>query len=235
MDFHDPKNFCFVILPGFAPDNVPVLPIAHSLQEKGYHATPLNFWGDFEVKDFSKLTLEQCKFGIAEVIAKAVIENKHVIGIGISLGGALLIEHAKMHSNLTAIVSIGTPFELKNKWFWKTARALYPLLEFFWSIGQIMKIPRMLPVPASKMAVDYLEGSFLKNFESVKTPVLFLHSTKDMIANPMAIESFSDQFYNTFISKVYLHDTNHTIEYSGNIILKQIKVFLEEIPSLTQI
>ena len=109
------SSACFIILPGFAPDNMPGLHLKEILEEKGFAAIATNFYGERSVEDFSLLSIEDCQKNIADLISTSKKRYKNVFGIGISLGGALLLEYAKKENGLDAIVSIGSPFKLKNK------------------------------------------------------------------------------------------------------------------------
>ncbi len=160
------KDICFLLLPGFAPDAIPVLGIKAHLEEMGYNAVATNFWGNFLLQDFSKLTIENCKEGIAKQIDELSAQYTHVIGIGVSLGGALLLEYAKENNKLHCIISIGTPFELKQKFLIKVGFALYPIFLWRWKFLQRFKSQRPIPLPAAPMVARYLTGDFLKNMEN---------------------------------------------------------------------
>lgn len=119
-------DFCFILLPGFSPDDVPVKGIKADIEKLGYAAVAANFWGvkprgghapggNDPAINLSTLTIEECKSGVTSLIDKARQKYKYVVGIGISLGGALLLEHAKEHDDLFCVVSVGTPFSIKNE------------------------------------------------------------------------------------------------------------------------
>src|ERR1035437_3431620 len=129
------NKIAFIVIPGFAPDNYPVIHLRDKLISLGYHAVAIPFWGDARIHNLSDLTIEQCEEGVANVISSLLKEYEYVIGIGISLGAALLIEYAKIHDDLSHIVSIGTPFKLKNRMIIKLLFLLYPLINLLWQIG----------------------------------------------------------------------------------------------------
>ncbi len=101
------------------------MPIGEYLKGLGYATVVVNFCGDNTTTDFSKLRIEDCLRNIGALIREA--KKLHpVVGVGISLGGALLIEHAKSHSDLNCIANIGTPFRLKKSGLISVAVALAP-------------------------------------------------------------------------------------------------------------
>jgi esterase/lipase len=207
------KKICFILLPGFAPDNVPVLGLRDVLKKHGYEVIATNFFGDIDVTDFSYLTSGDCIANISKIINDASSKYDSVFGIGISLGGALLLEHAKNHHNLDGIVSIGTPFKLKNEkliGFWKI---LFPFIYPAWRRLQRYKKLRLIPVGAGSMVVKYLKNGFLENLESIHTPILFLHSKKDNITDYRALEKFSSIISSPKQEITYFNNGNHVINY----------------------
>jgi hypothetical protein len=50
------ENFCFILLPGFAPDTKPVLVLKNHLESLGYSVVTSNFWGDEGIPNFCNLT-----------------------------------------------------------------------------------------------------------------------------------------------------------------------------------
>ena len=111
----DGRKICFILLPGFSPDNIPVLGLKNILENKAYDVIASNFYGDADVTDFSILRDNDCIENVSKIINKASDDYDEIFGIGVSLGGAFLLEHAKSFNNLSGIVSIGTPFRLKFK------------------------------------------------------------------------------------------------------------------------
>ncbi len=217
----DPTKTCFVILPGFAPDSIPVLPIQQYLENCGFTAHATHFWGDGHM-DFASLTIDQCKEGIASIIAEFGQQYSTVIGIGISLGGALLIEHAKEHSDLDLIVSIGTPFRLRHRILSRGALLLYPLFNAFWKFASRVTAWRPLPIPAMKTIWHFLHGAFLQNFDRVTTPVLFLQSRKDEVVDHKAIDEYFPVFSKAKTVKVFYGKRGHDLGYDGKLILEAI-------------
>ena len=149
-------QLCFIVLPGLSPDSLPVVPIKTYLEEQGYSAIVTNFCGDNTTTDFSKLQIEDCLKNIGALIKKAKRQYSHVAGIGISLGGALLIEHAKTHSDLDFIVSIGTPFKLRKVTLISLAVALAPIIHPIWKFFDRSQRSRPLPVEALPMTMRFL-------------------------------------------------------------------------------
>jgi esterase/lipase len=233
MSIHENKaNICFLLVPGFAPEFDPISQLQKHFQEMGYSVVATNFWGEGSVDDFSKLTAEQCTENLKKLIAKLKLEYKFVIGIGISLGAAFLIEHAKTHRDLDYIVSIGTPFKLKNLFFINIACSVPGVIRFIWLLLKGTNNQKILLLPSTIMVKEYLVGSFLHGFHKVQTPILFLHSRKDNITDYRAIDRFLDDF-RVPKSAVYFDDTNHVFEYDGVVILSEIIKFITNIkPSL---
>jgi esterase/lipase len=219
------NDLCFIILPGFAPDDFPAQAIKKSLHKQGYKAIAANFWGTFKVDNFSDLTIEQCQAGVAKLIKDTAKEYKHVIGVGISVGGALLLEYAKNNNHLDCLVSIGTPFKLKNRRLIKLGFILYPGINLFWQRAQKIKAWRLLPIACAKMVVDYLEGDFLKNLEKIKTPTLLMQSKHDFITDWCVVDNFLNKLSSKNKQVVYFESNNHVIEYDGTIILKTLESF----------
>src|SRR5271154_6359008 len=127
-------RICFIVLPGLAPDPLSLVPLQKYLEARGYPVILTNFTGDLTTKDFSKVTIDGCLEKIGVLIKEAKQKYPVVVGIGISLGGALFIEYAKTHTDLDYIVSVGTPFKLKNRWLLYTAVALAPVLHPLWKL-----------------------------------------------------------------------------------------------------
>lgn len=220
------KDICFIVLPGFAPDSIPVEGIKKQLEDHGYAAITANFWGDSEITNFSALTIEQCKAGISQLVKNTHKKYKYVIGVGISLGGALLLEHAKRNNGLHCIVSVGTPFKLRNKFLIKLGFVIYPLLNIVWKRLQKIKELRLTPIEAAKMVIDYLEGDFLRNLDSIQTQTLFIHSKKDLVTDYRALENFSWKISSAKKQIVYLDVNDHAIKYDCAEILNALTSFL---------
>ena len=156
------SSSCFIILPGFAPDNVPVLHLKEILEEKGFAAVASNFFGSEPVEDFSRLTIENCQKNMADLINASKKKYKNVYGIGVSLGGALLLEYAKKENGLDAIVSIGSPFKLRNKKKIFVARKMLPLVVPVWKKLEKIKKLRLIPLGFGEEMITFLEGDFIE-------------------------------------------------------------------------
>lgn len=225
------EEFCFILLPGFSPDDVPVLKIKSDIEKLGYAAIAANFWGVKPLRghapggedtsvDLSALTIEDCKRGVVELVKKAKQNYKYVVGIGISLGGALFIEYAKYHDDLFCIVSVGTPFKLKKQSLIKIGLIFLPIICFFWKFFQKIKSWRLLPLQSSKMIVNFLENDFLKNLNKVSVPILAIHSTRDYISDYRAVDKYLANISSEKKHAIYVDKINHVLEYNGLILIK---------------
>jgi esterase/lipase len=219
MIIENKNEVCFILLPGFAPDFFPVQGIMQLLIDSGFTARASNFWGDGEVKDFSKLTLPQVKLGVSQLIEQTAKKYKYIVGIGISLGGALLIEHAKSLDNLSCIVSIGTPFKLRNRFLIKLGFGVYPFIYFFWKYLQKIKRFRLSPIGCARVVIDFFEGDFIKNLAAVKTPILLLHSQKDYVTDGSVVPEFFEKIGSLNKELKYFKSSNHVIEYNSPLIV----------------
>ncbi len=215
------KNICFFILPGFNPDSNSVGGIKQALESLGYPAFSANFWGNNEKKDFSKLTIEECRIGIKEEIEKLSKNYEYIIGIGISLGGALLLDYAKNEDGLYCVVSVGTPFKLRYELSIKFGLIILPLLRLFYKLTN-----RKSKWVASGKVVRYLTRDFIQDVDRVRTRVLLLHSTFDFVAEREVVDEFLNMMSSTDKQVVYIKDTDHVINYDSEIILPAMFDFL---------
>jgi esterase/lipase len=149
-----------------------------------------------------------------------------VIGIGISLGGAFLIEHAKNNFDLDCIVSVGTPFRLKNRKLISIGFGLLPLIYPIWKILSKIKRLRLTPIGSAKMVINYLETDFLNDFNKITTPVLFLHSKKDVVTDYRVVNEFSKKFIKARKKVMILDNGNHVINYDAEMIISGALSFL---------
>jgi esterase/lipase len=220
------SSACFILLPGFAPDNVPVLHLKALLEEKGFAAIATNFYGEKSVEDFSLLSIEDCQKNITDLISASKKKYKNVFGIGISLGGALLLEYAKRENGLDAIVSIGSPFKLKNKRKISVGRKILPLIVPVWK--KMEKIKRLRPIPLgfAEEMIKYLEGDFIKEVEKIKTPVLFIHSKKDWVTDHRVAKEFSQKMLNKKNRFIYFDNGGHVINGNSGKVIGYIVEFL---------
>lgn len=218
---------CFVLLPGLAPDNLPVLRLKEALERRGYVALASNFYGGINVNDFSSLTIQQCTAAVSDVIRNAKIKHQKVVGIGISLGGALLIEHAKKHGDLDGILSIGTPFKLNSRHLIKLGQVLIPFIHPVWRHFQKYKSLRLFPIGAASMVIDYIEKEFNKNLELVTTPTLFLHSKKDRISSCDVVPEFMAKLSSASKNLIILGNGNHTIDSDPDLVIRHAEAFFK--------
>ena len=218
---------CFVLLPGFAPDNVPVLKLKELLEKRGYSAIATNFYGGRVVTDFSKIRIGECLQDISKIIAEAARTHSRVVGVGISLGGALLIEYAKTNSNLTGIISVGTPFQLHNRHLLRVATYVAPVIYPVWRRFELAhKEWRLPPIGATRAVVRYLEGTFLQNLDKVKTSTLFLHTKTDAVANYKVLPKFVPKFTGAKTKVVITENGSHVMDDNPEIVLRYIEEFL---------
>src|SRR5690349_14503400 len=94
---------CFILVPGLAPDTQPMLPLEKYLEDLGYEVLVANFWGEDDRTDFTRLTIADCQRGMRELVSRVKRDHELVVGIGISLGGALMLEDAKTHQDFDYI------------------------------------------------------------------------------------------------------------------------------------
>ena len=218
-------RICFIVLPGLAPDPLSLVPLKDYLEARGYAVILTNFTGDLTTKDFSKVTIDGCLQKIGALIKESKQKYPVVVGIGVSLGGALFIEYAKTHKDLDYIVSVGTPFKLKNHWLLYTAVALAPILHPMWKVVWPSQRSRPLPVEAAAMSFHFFEGRFQNNLEKITTPTLFLHSKKDPVTDRKAVFEKSKKFVNAPTKMVLSPNGGHEINYDPQLIAENFFEF----------
>lgn len=221
------KKICFILVAGFAPDNLPVLALKKSLEEKGFSSVASGFFGQGEVIDFQSLDASSCVKNISQLIDEAKLSYGRVFGIGISLGGAFLLEYAKKNNSLDGIVSIGTPFRLKNMQPIKLAKILFPFFYPVWKRMQRVKRWRLLPLGAGIMMVDYLQNSFIADLETVNTPILFMHSKNDGVTDYRAVEEFSKLISSAKKRNIFLDNGSHVIDDDPELIISHALDFFD--------
>ncbi len=221
------SKICFVLLPGFSSDDMQALGLKKILEKSGYDAVASNFYGEKIINDFSALTTEECLNNISETINRLSDKYEQVFGIGISLGGAFLMEHAKKFDNLNGIVSVGTPFRLKKRKLISLGQWFFPLIYLFWRPLQKIQKLRLSPIGASKEIIGYLEGKFLENLRIVTVPILFLHSKKDGVADYRALEEYVPRVGSEKKEITYFKNGNHVIDDNPEIIVKHALKFFE--------
>ena len=218
-----------MLLPGFAPDSVPVLKLKEALEQKGYPAIATNFFGDAVFKDFSELTVEHSLSGIEQVINKAALEYDRVVGIGICLGGALLLEHSKTKNHLHGVVSIGTPFKVKKRTLLRAWEFLLPAIYPFWRIADKNKKLRLLPVGASREFLQYTDKDFLKDLEKISVPALFIHSKRDYLADYKVVPHFSSRLSSQHKKHVFTESGHHVMDNDVHAIINYAESFLKDV------
>lgn len=218
MDGH-PRP-CFFLVPGFGPDVLPVRLLGERLEGLGFPVVVSNFWGDMPVGDFAALSMEECATGIAAGLARTRVEHPRVVGIGISLGGALLMECAKTGSHLDYIVSIGTPLKLRNRWLFSGIVWSYPVLAPVWRTLAKIRSLRIPPMEAAGAVMRFLEGGFLRDLHTIRTPLLLLHSRRDFITQYSAAMEFAEHFPSRNL--ILFEDGDHVLDYNIERIIQTI-------------
>jgi esterase/lipase len=221
------EKICFILIAGFAPDETPVLELKKSLEKRGYDSIAKGFFGNMMNQDFHLFTATECIKNISKLIDDAKCKYDKVFGIGISLGGAFLIEYAKKKNNLDGIASIGTPFRLKKQKLIKIGQMFFPLVYPVWKQLQKIKKLRLLPIGAGNMVVKYLQNDFIKGLDTITVPLLFLHSKKDPVTDYKAIEKFSAQISSTRKKTVFFDNGNHVINNDAESIITQALEFFD--------
>jgi len=216
-EINDQKH-CFILLPGFAPSPEPILPLKELLEKTGHEVIVTNFWGDEPINDFSEITIEKCLVGIKAIVERTKVEGRLLVGIGTSLGGALLIEYSKTYSDFDHLVSIGTPFRLKRKLFSVIVLKILPYFYPIWRQAQKIKCLQLAPLGSARVVVDFLRGRFLSGLEKVQTPVILVHSKRDKITDYTAVSEFAEKFSKQ-PKVIYFENGDHVINYNWELIL----------------
>ena len=138
MNINNSKTY-FILVSGFSADHVEAIKLQKSLHKLGFSADPISFYGEKYINDFTYLEIADCIKNISDFINKKSEQYENVYGIGISLGGALLLEHAKSNHNLKGIASIGTPFKIVNSNQIRFGLIFLPLFYFIWKRLQEIK------------------------------------------------------------------------------------------------
>ena len=215
----------FVLVAGFSSDNQEVLGLKNILEESGYSATAISFYGPGFMDDFTELNEEACLDNLAKIVSDLAGEDRKVFGIGISLGGALLLEHAKNNSNLDGIVSIGTPFRLKNKKIMSFGRKIFPALYLIWRKLQKIESLRLWPLGAAPAMLDFMEKRFLEDLEKISVPTLFMHSRRDGVTDYLALDEYLPRISSTKKEVIFFKNGNHVISYNPLIASEAFSFF----------
>ena len=221
------EKICFILIAGFAPDETPVLELKKALEKRGYDAIAKGFFGNMMNQDFHLFTADECIKNISKLIDDTKYKYDKVFGIGISLGGAFLLEYAKKKNNLDGIVSIGTPFRLKKQRLIRIGQIFFPFVYPVWKQLQKIKKLRLLPIGAGKIMVEYMQKDFVKGLNTITTPLLFLHSKKDPVTDYRAIEKFSAQIPSARKKTVFFDNGNHVIDNDAESIVAQAINFFD--------
>ncbi|TSA45228.1 hypothetical protein D4R51_02225 [bacterium] len=226
MPRNNPSN-CFILLPGFSPDNFPVLELKKMLEARGHAAIASSFYGTEIIRDLSHITMEDCLRNLSQTIREAKKNHDRVFGIGISLGAALLLEHAKKEKNLDGIVSIGTPFKLKHQKLIRLGQVPVPLVKPFWRVAGKFKKWRLPPIAAAKVVLNFLRRDFTSDLESITVPTLFFHSKRDGVTDYRVVQEFSDRMASPKKKIIFFDNEGHVINGHSEKVLEHIFDFLE--------
>lgn len=210
----------FVLVAGFSSDNLEAVELKKSLEKKGFSADMISFYGDGYRDDFTGLNISDCIGNISEFINKRVGLYEAIFGIGISLGGSLLLEHAKKYNNLKGIIGIGVPFKLKKIKLMHWGQKLLPIILPIWNRLQKIKRLRLSPMGAASMAIKYMEEDSLKNLDYIKTPILLIHSKKDPVSDYRAIPEFFNIISSSRKKMIFFDNGNHVIDHDFNSVVK---------------
>jgi esterase/lipase len=223
----DKAKIHFVLVAGLSSDHLEAMGLKESLGKKGLSAEAISFYGEGYMDDFTDLKIADCVANVSGFINRCVDRYEAVFAIGISLGGSLLLEHAKRSDNLKGIASIGTPFKLKNKAWIKFGQFFLPLIYLFWKPLQKIKRLRLNPLGATDMVMEYLEGDSRKNLDAIKTPVLLLHSKKDPVSDYKVLPEYLNLLTSEKKNIKYFDNGNHIIDHDPDLVVKYILDFFE--------
>ena len=219
----------FILIAGFSSDHKEAYGLKKSLLDLGYSSYAISFYGKEYVDDFTHITKEQCIGNVCDYIDECLEKYDEVYGIGISLGGALLLEYAKTRAGLKGIVSVGTPFKLQNRRLIALAQFTLPVFYPIWKRLQKIKKLRLSPVGAGREMIGYMENEFLQNLEKVKTPVLFLQSKKDKVVDWKALEENFGKIGSEMKEIEYFHNGRHVIDHDPDLVAGMALQFLRRI------
>lgn len=214
------NNIHFILVAGFSADHMEAVEMKYILEGKGFSAEAVSFYGRNYIDDFTRLTMAECVRNILEAINEEAKKYDAVYGIGISLGGALLLEHAKKYSNLKGIVSIGTPVKLSNRKLLSAGQKIIPLIYPVWRRLQKVKQLRLNPIGATKAVINFLEGALQKNLEKINTSTLFIHSKKDLVSDYRALPDFIEKMSSKKKKIIFSDNGNHVINNDSELIIE---------------
>ena len=219
----------FVLVAGFSSDQREVLGLKNVLEKQGFSAEAISFYGEGLLDDFTDIQAHQCVENVTRFVNAAIEKHDAVYSIGLSLGGALLLEYAKKNHCLSGITSISTPFRLKRRKWISLGQKAYPVIYPFWKRLQKYKQLRLSPIGAANTVVEFLEGEFLNNLSHIKTPILLLHSKNDPIADHEALPEFCRSFSSLKRQLIYLDDGGHVIDRNSDLVAGHTLDFLRNL------
>jgi len=215
----------FVLVAGFSSDHKEAYGLKDLLKRRGYSAEAISFYGENYTDDFTGMKISDCVSNISTVINRAAEKYNFVYAIGISLGGALLLEHAKSLNNLGGIISIGTPVKLKKRTLINLAKKIYPLIYPAWKHLQKIKKLRLNPIGVGNAMVEYLDADFVKDLDKIKTPVLLLHSKKDRVSDFRVLPAFFEMLASEKKQMKIFDNGRHVIDENPDMIVQQALEF----------
>jgi esterase/lipase len=217
----------FVIVAGLSADNKEALGFKDILERDGYGAEAISFYGEKYVDDFTGMKIDECIRNVSAIIDRAAEKYEYVYGVGISLGGSLLLEHAKKSGNLDGIASIGTPVKLKKRLLVTFVQKIYPFVYPIWRRLQKIKKLRLMPIGAGNMVIEYIEKDFVKNLDSVKTPTLLLHSKKDDVSDYRVMPRFLEKISSEKKQIRFFNNGRHVIDEDLFAVVNNILEFFK--------
>lgn len=223
----DKSKIHFILVAGYSADNLEAEKLKKNLEKDGFSADAISFYGENYQDDFSHLKISDCITNISKLINKRSLQYEEVFGIGISLGGSLLLEHAKKYTNLKSIVCVGVPFKLKKIKIIHIGQKFLPLILPLWNHLQKIKKLRLSPIGSAKMVIEYLEKEALENLNSIKTPVLLIHSKKDPVSDYRVIPEFFNIISSTQKKIIFFDNGNHVVDHDFNSIIKHTLDFFD--------
>lgn len=226
MDINKPKIH-FVLIAGFSADNLEAEKLKKNLEKEGFSADAISFYGEGYRDDFSGMTISECMKNVSRAINDACEKYPTVYGIGISLGGSLLLEHAKKYANLKGIAGVGVPFKLRKIKLIRLGQKFIPIILPLWNHLQKIKKLRLSPVGAVNMTIEYLEGDALKNLNHIKTPVLLIHSKKDPVSDYQALPKFFNIIPSIKKKIIFFDNGNHVVDHDFSLVAKHALDFFD--------
>ena len=223
----DKSKIHFIVVAGFSSDNLEAVKFQKCLENMGFSAQAVSFYGKGYRDDFSGITASECLENISKVINEASEKYEMVFGVGISLGGSLLLDYAKKNDNLQGIVGIGVPFKLRKIRLIHFGEKLFPVFLPIWNYLQKIKKFRLSPLGAASMVTKYLEGEAIQNLDRVKTPVLLIHSKKDPVSDFKAVSKFFDIISSAKKKIIFFDNGDHVVDNDFESVAKHSLDFFD--------